>query len=198
MLSNVAESRLGRSRRLHYQSGAGEAPDRHTEFVTLAGLGRIFPPQQCSKTDWLAAMTPIGAGSVTGSHTEEVLVSNSLLIRRKRRTSRIPPAIWKHNVRSEAKGAGARLKFMGSAHHLVRTFVVTELPRAQQSLSPETIAVGVGLEIERVLEILDELEEQLTFLYRRDGRNVDWAYPVTVEETPHRVTLDSGERFFGA
>ena len=110
----------------------------------------------------------------------------------------IPSVIWKHNVRSEAKGAGARLEFMGSAHHLVRTFVVTELPRAQQSLSPETIAVGVGLEIERVLEILDELETQLTFLYRRDGRNVDWAYPVTVEETPHRVTLDSGERFFGA
>ena len=125
-------------------------------------------------------------------------MSNSLLIRRKRRTSRIPPVIWKHNVRSEAKRAGTRLEFMGSAHHRVRTFVVTELPRAQRSLSPETIAVGVGLETERVLEILDELETQLTFLYRRDGRNVDWAYPVTVEETPHRVTLDSGERFFGA
>jgi len=125
-------------------------------------------------------------------------VSDSLLIRRKRRMSRIPPAIWKHNVRSEAKRAGARLEFMGSAHHRVRTFVVTELPRAQQSLSPETIAAGVGLKTRRVRGILDELETQLTFLYRRDGRNVDWAYPVTLEETPHRVTLDSGERFFGA
>jgi hypothetical protein len=125
-------------------------------------------------------------------------VSDSLLIRRKRRMSRIPPAIWKHNVRSEAKRAAARLEFMGSAHHRVRTFVVTELPRAQHSLSPETIAEGVGLETDQVRKILDELETQLTFLYRRDGRNVDWAYPVTVEETPHRVTLDSGERFFGA
>jgi hypothetical protein len=38
----------------------------------------------------------------------------------------------------------------------------------------------------------------LTFLYRGDGRNVDWAYPVTVEQTPHRVTFDNGERFFAA
>jgi hypothetical protein len=111
---------------------------------------------------------------------------------------RVPAAIWRRNVRSEARRAAARLEFMGSDHHRIRNFVVTELSRAQQPLSPETIAEGVGLERERVLGILDELEAQLTFLYRRDGRNVDWAYPVTAEETPHRVTLDSGERFFAA
>jgi hypothetical protein len=87
---------------------------------------------------------------------------------------------------------------MGPDHHRIRNFVVAELPRAQQSLSPEAIATGVSLDIERVREILDELEARLTFLYRRDGRNVDWAYPVTAEETPHRVTLDTGERFFAA
>ena len=125
-------------------------------------------------------------------------MGDTLLIRRKRRMFRLPAAIWKRNVRSEAHRAAARLEFMGADHHQIRNFVVAELPRAQQALSPEAIAAGVGLESERVQEILDELEAQLTFLYRRDGLNVDWAYPVTAEKTPHRVTLDNGERFFAA
>jgi hypothetical protein len=119
-------------------------------------------------------------------------------MRRKRRLFRVPEAIWKHNVRMEARRAAARLEFMGPDHHRVRNFVVTVLPRVQQPLSPEAIAAGIGLETERVVEILDALEARLTFLYRSDGRNVDWAYPVTAEETPHRVTFDNGERFFGA
>ena len=127
-----------------------------------------------------------------------ISVGETLLMRRKRRMFRLPAAIWKRNVRLEARRAAGRLELMGPAHHRVRNFVVTELPRAQQPLSPEAIAVGVGLEIERVGEILDELEAHLTFLYRRDGRNDDWAYPVTAENTPHRVTLDNGERFFAA
>ena len=125
-------------------------------------------------------------------------MGDTLLMRRKRRMFRLPAAIWKRNVRSEARRAAARLEFMGPDHHRIRNFVVAELPRTQQPLSPEAIAAGVGLDIERVGEILDELEERLTFLYRRDGLNVDWAYPVTAEKTSHRVTFDNGERFFAA
>ena len=125
-------------------------------------------------------------------------MGDALLVRRKRRMFRLPAAIWRRNVRSEAHRAAARLEFMGPDHHRIRNFVVAELPRGQQPLSPEAIGAGVGLEIKRVQEILDELEAQLTFLYRRDGLNVDWAYPVTAEKTPHRVTLDNGERFFAA
>jgi hypothetical protein len=96
-------------------------------------------------------------------------VGDTLLMRRKRRMFRVPAALWKHNARSEARRAAARLEFMGSVHHRVRNFVVAELPRAQQPLSPEAIAAGVGLETGRVREILDELEAHLTFLGR--GRN---------------------------
>ena len=125
-------------------------------------------------------------------------MGDTLLMRRKQRMVRVPAAIWKRNVRSEGRRAAARLEFVGPDHHRIRNFVVTELPKAQQPLSPEIIADGVELETDLVREILDELEAQLTFLYRRDGRNVDWAYPVTAEETPHRITFDNGERLFGA
>ncbi len=93
-------------------------------------------------------------------------MSDTLLMRRKRRMFRVPSVIWKVSVRSEARRATARLKFMGPIHHRVRNFVVSELPRAQQPLSPDVIAHNLALETGRVGEILDELEGQLTFLYR--------------------------------
>ena len=125
-------------------------------------------------------------------------MGDTLLMRRKQRMIRVPAVVWKGNVRSEARRSAARLEFMGPVHHRVRNFVVTELPRTMQPLNPKTIAAALGLERDVVAQILDELEANLTFLYRSDGHNVDWAYPVTTEQTPHKVTLDNGERFFGA
>ena len=46
--------------------------------------------------------------------------------------------------------------------------------------------------------LLDNLEKRKTFLYRNSDKNVVWAYPVTVEKTPHRVTFDSGEKLYAA
>lgn len=111
---------------------------------------------------------------------------------------RVPAFIWRRNVVSEARRSAARLEFMGPVHHRVRNFVVAELPRTAQPLNPETIAAALGLGPDVVGQTLDELEAHLTFLYRSDGHNVDWAYPVTTEQTPHKVTFDNGERFFGA
>ncbi len=87
---------------------------------------------------------------------------------------------------------------MSQEHHLVRDLVVRELPRAGQPLSPKFISERVGLPLERVCAILDELERRLTFLYRGDGESVSWAYPVTVDRTPHRVTYSSGEEGYAA
>ena len=127
-----------------------------------------------------------------------IFMGDTLLIRRKRRMLRVPAVVWKRNVRSDARRVAARLEFMGPDHHRIRNYVVAELARVQTPLSAAAIAPRVGLESDQVGEIIDELEAKLTFLYRRDGRNVDWAYPVTAEKTPHLVTLDNGERFFSA
>lgn len=123
-------------------------------------------------------------------------MGNTLLVMRGRLTLRVPSLLWKWSVLSEARHATARLEFMGPEHHRVRNYVVTEL--RQHPLSVDTIAEGVELEAKRVRGILDDLETHLTFLYRSDGHNVDWAYPVTAENTPHQVTVDNGERFFAA
>jgi hypothetical protein len=56
----------------------------------------------------------------------------------------------------------------------------------------------VGLPLERVLVLLDDLESGMTFLYRNPAGAVHWAYPVTVDETPHSVTFSTGEQIHAA
>jgi hypothetical protein len=38
----------------------------------------------------------------------------------------------------------------------------------------------------------------MTFLFRNEQGSVTWAYPVTVDQTPHRVTFSSGEQVYAA
>ena len=65
-------------------------------------------------------------------------------------------------------------------------------------ISPETIAAAVHLPLERVRSLLDELEHAMTFLFRNAAGAVTWAYPVTVDQTPHQVTFSSGEKLYAA
>ncbi len=87
---------------------------------------------------------------------------------------------------------------MSSDHHRVRDFAVRELPRHGSPLSPELIARELELPATRVQAVLDELERRLTFLLRDAAGAVVWAYPVSAEETPHRVSFSTGERGFAA
>ena len=110
----------------------------------------------------------------------------------------VPGWLWQR-LSSRRSGDGhSPLAFMTAEHHRVRDFVVLEMPRRGTPLTPDHIGSAVDLPLPRVAEILDDLERHLTFLYRdRDGA-VAWAYPVTVEPTPHRITLNGKERLYAA
>jgi hypothetical protein len=110
----------------------------------------------------------------------------------------VPGPAWRRNIAQGAQGIGSALAFMTPDHHRVRNFVVLELPRAGQALSPETIAGRLGMPQGRVVEILDDLERHLTFLYRDANGAVEWAYPVTAARTPHHLAFSSGERIDAA
>jgi len=110
----------------------------------------------------------------------------------------IPRMLWQRQVSKRAEKIGAGLGFMTEEQHRVRNFVVRELPGAGEPLSPGFIAERLDLTIGRVEAILDELEKQMTFLFRGGRESVAWAYPVTVDTTPHQVTFGSGEQLFSA
>ena len=65
-------------------------------------------------------------------------------------------------------------------------------------MEPEYFAEQLNLDPVRVVEILGELERKLFFLVRNAEGAVSWAYPVTVDRTPHRLTFSTGERLHGA
>jgi hypothetical protein len=110
----------------------------------------------------------------------------------------IPGPLWESRVVAARRDIQASLGFMGEDHHAVRNFVVRELPTEGKPLSPELVAGRLDLPVERVKAILDELEAHMTFCFRNSEGHVTWAYPVTVDETPHRVTFSSGETLYAA
>jgi hypothetical protein len=125
-------------------------------------------------------------------------MNKSLLLGLWRFLLRIPRPVWQAEVARGARAAERSLAFMTDDHHRVRDYAVRELPSLGKPIPPETIARDLGLELARTVAILEELERKLTFLYRDENGAVLWAYPVTAEPTPHRVTFSSGETIYAA
>jgi hypothetical protein len=110
----------------------------------------------------------------------------------------IPSFIWRRLVAKTANDAEGNLNFMSADHHKVRDFVVTQIPQIDGPISTATIAENLDMRVEDAKRIIDELERGMTFLYRSRPEGVTWAYPVTVDSTPHRVTFNSGVQTFAA
>ena len=125
-------------------------------------------------------------------------MNKSLLLGFRRFLLRIPRPIWQQEVTRSVRASHKSLAFMTADHHRVRDFVVRELPRIAEPIPPETIAKRLDMELGKVISILDELEKNMTFLYRNEEGSVTWAYPVTVEQTPHRITFSTGEQIYAA
>ena len=125
-------------------------------------------------------------------------MNKSLLLGYWRFFLRVPRLIWQKEAERSARASAKSLAFMTADHYRIRDFVVRELPSFAIPITPEAIAQSLEIELERVDAILGELEKNLTFLYRNEEGAVNWAYPVTVEKTPHRVTLSTGEQIYAA
>jgi hypothetical protein len=110
----------------------------------------------------------------------------------------IAEATWKGHLAQVPQHSQSRLSFMTEAHHQIRYFVVKELATTQKPIEPELISEKLHLPLDRVKSILEELERKLFFLVRNEQGAVAWAYPVSVEITPHKLNFSSGECLYGA
>ena len=125
-------------------------------------------------------------------------MSESVLLGRGRQILELPWETWEQHLAQVPQHSRDRLRFMTEEHHRVRYFVVRELPSRGRPLGPEEISSALRLPLEQVETILDELETKLFFLVRNERGAVAWAYPVTVEPTPHHLSFSSGERLHAA
>jgi hypothetical protein len=114
-----------------------------------------------------------------------------------RRMVPVPEALFKPMVRRDANKL-ARRQVLEPDQRRVQHFAVREIPRRREAIEPEVFARELDLSLDEVHQILDELERRMTFLCRRGGEDVNWAYPVTADETPHQVRIDGGAAFSAA
>ena len=98
----------------------------------------------------------------------------------------IPREIWEQHEGQTLQDISKVLGFMTKAHHLIRYFVVRELPRIGKPIPPELISEELNIPLARTIEILDDLEKNLFFLVRNEQGEISWAFPVTVNKTQHQ------------
>lgn len=112
----------------------------------------------------------------------------------------LPPRLvnMKKKLAENRKKYESAMDFMTDDHRRVHHFTVRELPAAGIPLDPGMIAAGTSLPQERVVSLLDDLEKHMTFLFRNREGHVSWAYPVSVDKTPHRLAFDTGEQVYAA
>jgi hypothetical protein len=70
----------------------------------------------------------------------EVDMNNKVLLGLWRMMIPIPGMVWQREAFEVAKQTVARIGFMSEEHHLIRDFVVRELPCVGEPLAPEVIA----------------------------------------------------------
>jgi hypothetical protein len=114
----------------------------------------------------------------------------------------IPQAFFQRAMKAGANKTHRALGGLDDEQRRVHHFVVRDLSRLAARLAepmpPEHIAEALEMDLNRVIEIVDELERRLIFLFRSGGRDVVWAYPGTVAETPHWMAFSTGERLNAA
>ena len=110
----------------------------------------------------------------------------------------MPPVLWEKQISKVKRKLQTEYSLLSKEHHSVHHFVVRELPYVGKPLSPELVADKLGIPVDRVRTILGDLEERMTFLYRNNNGEVVWAYPVTVDKTPHHVSFNTGEELYAA
>jgi len=125
-------------------------------------------------------------------------MGETVLIGRDLHISNLPRQAWEAGLSEAPARIRARLDFMSDEHHLVRNYIVRELPRLGRPMRPSQVSQALGLRMRSTDKILVDLEERLFFIVRDHGGNVSWAFPGTADSTDHHILFSTGERLDAA
>ncbi len=125
-------------------------------------------------------------------------MEETVLIGRQQQFTRTPQKQWENLLESKQNAIKEKLSFMSTDHHRVRYYVNEELPKAGKPISPQNVAHGLNMPLVEVNDILAELDKYQIFINRNEQGDVVWAFPMTVQETPHRIFFSTGEQLYAA
>ena len=111
---------------------------------------------------------------------------------------RVPPFLSERGSKRGAKGAKANAERLTDEERRVHHHIVLKMMHAREPYTAEMLADELGIGIDRMEEIADKLENLKTFIYRSDGKRIDWAYPLSLENTGFQMSASSGEQFSAA
>jgi len=111
---------------------------------------------------------------------------------------RIPPVLSEKGAKRGEKGAKANADCLSEDERRVHHFIVMKMAVVNDPITAELVAYELGMPNDRVFEIIDKLENLKTFIFRSDGIGINWAYPLSLENTGFRMTASSGEQFSAA
>ena len=111
---------------------------------------------------------------------------------------RVPPLLSDKGARKGEKGAKANADSLSKEERRVHHFIVLKMAVVEDPITADLIASELRVPIDRVNETINKLENLKTFIYRSGGKGINWAYPLSLENTGFRMTASSGEQFFAA
>ena len=111
---------------------------------------------------------------------------------------RIPPLLSDKGAKKGEKGAKANADSLSKEERRVHHFIVMKMAVVKDPITVDLIAGQLGIPNDQVIKIINKLESLKTFIYRDDGKGINWAYPLSLENTGFRMTASSGEQFFAA
>jgi hypothetical protein len=110
----------------------------------------------------------------------------------------IPRLIASRGLGKGIAGARAKADLLSAEERKIHHFIVSRMAKTKTPLTAEQVGKELDLPVDLAEATIDKLEELKTFLYRSDGKWINWAYPLSLEDTGHRMTDSTGERFFAA
>ncbi len=106
----------------------------------------------------------------------------------------LPQALFKKDVRKMADAICSKTVDVSAEERQVHRFIVMTMTETNEAVSLEYIAEKLDMPLDRVRDIVDKLEEMKVFLYRYNSQGINWAYPVTAENSGHKTTFSTGEQ----
>ena len=110
----------------------------------------------------------------------------------------IPRVVSDKGLGKGVAGVKAKAARLSEDERKVHHFIVKTMAVITEPITARLVSEELGLELGMVENTIDKLEKMKTFLYRSDGLGIDWAYPLSLDNTGHRMTASTGERFFAA
>jgi hypothetical protein len=110
----------------------------------------------------------------------------------------LPMAISAKGVKRSVSGAKTKADLLSKEERKVHHFIVKQMAIAKEPILAEFIGEKLNISLNRVKDIVEKLEGMKTFCYRYNSQGINWVYPLSFEDTGHKITVSTGEQFFAA